>query len=208
MDLVFDIGANVGNTVDIFIKYAKKVVAFEPNPELWNQLRYKFNKKNVTVDPRAISNRCGIQNFYISDFHTLSTFSEDWIQNSRFSYTSSWNLQLEVETTTLEKIIDEYGIPDYIKIDIEGYEFEVLISFNRLLEKTIIAFEWSEEELYKLDLILKHLYNLGYQNFYLASDDNVLIDHQISWIPYQELDVIKEMDANRKEKWGMVYTKK
>lgn len=208
MDLVFDIGANVGNTVDIFIKYAKKVVAFEPNPELWNQLRYKFNKKNVTVDPRAISNRCGIQNFYISDFHTLSTFSEDWIQNSRFSYTSSWNLQLEVETTTLEKIIDEYGIPDYIKIDIEGYEFEVLTSFNRLLEKTIIAFEWSEEELYKLDLILKHLYNLGYQNFYLASDDNVLIDHQISWIPYQELDVIKEMDANRKEKWGMVYTKK
>lgn len=208
MDLVFDIGANVGNTVDIFIKYAKKVVAFEPNPELWNQLRYKFIKKNVTVDPRAISNRCGIQNFYISDFHTLSTFSEDWIQNSRFSYTSSWNLQLEVETTTLEKIIDEYGIPDYIKIDIEGYEFEVLISFNRLLEKTIIAFEWSEEELYKLDLILKHLYNLGYQNFYLASDDNVLIDHQISWIPYQELDVIKEMDANRKEKWGMVYTKK
>lgn len=208
MDLVFDIGANEGNTVDIFIKYAKKVVAFEPNPELSNRLRYRFSKKNVVVDTRAISNKSGLQNFYISDFHTLSTFSKDWIQNSRFSYTSSWNLELEVETTTLEDVIDEYGIPDYIKIDIEGYEFEVLTSFTRLVDKTIIAFEWSEEELYKLKLILKHLYSLGYGNFYIAHNDDVLLDDQISWIRYQELDLLKGMDTKRKEKWGMVYTKK
>ena len=144
MDLIFDVGANIGDMTNIFKNNAKKVVAFEPNPQLSNQLRYRFNMDNVVIDPRGISDDIGIKNFNISAAHTISTLSDDWVTNSRFSDLNAWDLVLEIETITLDKAIDEYGVPDYIKIDIEGYEYEVLTSFTKLLNHTIISFEWAE----------------------------------------------------------------
>lgn len=207
MNLVFDIGANVGQTIEFFLSHAKKIVAFEPNPGLYNELRYKFDRKNVVLDQRGISNSVGNKVFNISNLHTLSTFSSDWIKNSRFSDTFDWDLELEVETTTLNNVLDEYGIPDYIKIDIEGHEFDVLTSFDRLLETTIIAFEWVEEENEKLIKIIEHLYNLGYKKFHLAFDDKILMDEQISWKRYDDIELIPELKPMRKEKWGMAYVK-
>ena len=72
MDLIFDVGANIGDMTNIFKNNAKKVVAFEPNPQLSNQLRYRFNMDNVVIDPRGISDDIGIKNFNISAAHTIS----------------------------------------------------------------------------------------------------------------------------------------
>lgn len=207
MNLVFDIGANIGETTTFFASCAKKVVAIEPNPELFNKLRYKFEKKNVTLDSRGISDSIGTKKFYISNLHTLSTFSLDWVQSSRFAQSFDWGLELDIETTTLNDLIEEYGIPDYIKIDIEGHEFEVLTSFNKLLQNTIIAFEWVEEQHCKLLKILDHLYSLGYKNFCMAYNDQILLEKQISWKPYDKVFFDADFNPKRKEKWGMVYVK-
>ncbi len=100
MDLIFDVGANIGDMTNIFKNNAKKVVAFEPNPQLSNQLRYRFNMDNVVIDPRGISDDIGIKNFNISAAHTISTLSDDWVTNSRFSDLNAWDLVLEIETIT------------------------------------------------------------------------------------------------------------
>lgn len=207
MDLIFDVGANIGDMTNIFKNNAKKVVAFEPNPQLSNQLRYRFNMDDVVIDPRGISDDIGIKNFNISAAHTISTLSDDWVTNSRFSDLNAWDLVLEIETITLDKAIDEYGVPDYIKIDIEGYEYEVLTSFTKLLNHTIISFEWAEEQKSKLIEIINHLHHLGYNKFYRAENDIVLFDKDIDWVNYDEFKFADDLNPNRKEKWGMVYVK-
>jgi hypothetical protein len=208
MKLVIDIGANVGNTVEEFLNNSEQVICFEPNPALVSHLKNRFFKRPVVVDGRGVSNHRGKQIFKISNTNTISTFSEDWINNSRFTDLYEWKREVEVETITIDDIIDEYGIPDYIKLDIEGYEYEVLTSFSKLLPNTVFAFEWAEEQKNKINLIINHLTNLGYNQFSYTEADAIKLDEDIDWTSYQDFNLLEELNPERKEKWGMIYFKK
>lgn len=209
MKLVFDIGANLGNTVKIFTEVSDKVIAFEPNPILLTGLQTMFENKNVVIDTRGLSNEVGRKIFNVSAADSVSTFSQDWINKSRFSERIQWNYPTEVETTTLDNVIDEYGIPDYVKIDVEGYEYEVLISLNKFLPETLFAFEWAEEMKDKIYLTVEHAYNLGYKSFAFTEEDEVLFDKQLEWVSYQDLlNEITLFNPERKFRWGMIYFKK
>jgi FkbM family methyltransferase len=209
MKLVFDVGANLGNTVKVFTQVSEKVVAFEPNALLVKGLTKMFENDNVVVDTRGLSNEVGRKIFNISEADSVSTFSQDWINDSRFSKKIKWSHPTEVETTTLDNVIDEYGVPDYVKIDVEGYEYEVLISFTKFLPNTLFAFEWAEEMKNKIYLITEHVYKLGYKSFAFTEEDEVLFDDQLTWIDYQELlNEIESFEPTRKFRWGMIYFKK
>ena len=208
MNLVFDVGSNVGTTVEFFSQKANKVIGFEPNPRLVEILRRRFNNRNVIIDSRGLSNEIGEKKFRIANADTISTFSEDWVNNSRFTGGYSWNEGIIVETTTLDSVIKQYGTPDYIKIDVEGYEFEVLTSLTKVLENTIISFEWAEEQKNKIEQTIKYLFNLGYKKFSYTEADKILIDSEIDWRTIDKLNLIENLDDQRKDKWGMIYVKK
>jgi FkbM family methyltransferase len=208
MNLVFDVGSNVGTTVEFFSQKANKVIGFEPNPRLVEILRRRFNNRNVIIDSRGLSNEIGEKKFRIANADTISTFSEDWVNNSRFTGGYSWNEGIIVETTTLDSVIKQYGTPDYIKIDVEGYEFGVLTSLTKLLENTIISFEWAEEQKNKIEQTIKYLFNLGYKKFSYTEADKILIDSEIDWRTIDKLNLIENLDDQRKDKWGMIYVKK
>lgn len=208
MNLIFDIGANIGATLEIFEKKSKKVVAFEANSKLCNILIMKFKNPNVIIDCRGISNKNEMKKFKIANVNTISTFSDDWVYNSRFSSDYSWNNTIDVETITLDSAIEQYGIPDYIKIDVEGYEYEVLTSFSKLLSDTVVAFEWAEEQKNKIEMILEHVKNLGYEKFSYTEGDKVLFDYEINWRPFENFQFLENLNPEKKEKWGMVYFKK
>jgi len=208
MNLVFDIGSNVGTTVEFFSQKANKVIGFEPNPRLVEILRKRFNNRNVIIDSRGLSNEIGEKKFRIANADTISTFSEDWVNNSRFTGGYSWNEGIIVDTTTLDSVIEQYGTPDYIKIDVEGYEFEVLTSLTKVLENTIISFEWAEEQKNKIEQTIKYLFNLGYKKFSYTEADKILMDVEIDWRTIDKLNLIENLDDQRKDKWGMIYVKK
>lgn len=208
MNLVFDIGANTGYTVEHFRQRAKSVVAFEPNPDLANNLRTRFQGMNVIVDERGLSNECGRKIFHLCNAHTISTFSPEWISHSRFTGTYNWDKSIEVETLTLDHAIEIYGTPDYIKIDVEGYEFEVLSCFESLLENTIISFEWAEEQKDKITETIKHLRKIGYDSFAYTDGDVILHEGEINWSNYEKFQFLENLDPPRKKRWGMCYIKK
>jgi FkbM family methyltransferase len=208
MKLVFDIGANIGNTVEQFTLVSDKVVCFEPNPKLSYELRIRFENFPVVVDERGVSNKNGLQIFKISNADTISTLSEDWITNSRFTESYNWDTHIQVETVTLDSIVEEYGEPDYIKIDVEGHEFEVLTSFTKLLPNTLISFEWAEEQKSKIESTIHHLNNIGYNMFGYTEFDKILFDNQIDWKEYKNFSFIESLNPERKERWGMIYVKK
>lgn len=176
--LVFDIGANLGFKSDVFLQLGARVIAFEPQPsclpylksrQIWNQ--------RLTIDTQAVSSRAGTLSFFISSSHTLSTLSKDFIHaagNEKFSG-EKWESEMEVQATTLDACIQKYGAPDFIKLDVEGNEAEILeglsipvkalsFEFNHFLPKVA---EQCLQKLYLLNPEYLFNYTLGESPFFL-----------------------------------------
>jgi FkbM family methyltransferase len=144
-DLIFDIGANMGNRIMPLINIGAKVIAVEPQVECQRVLKMKFGN-SIEIVPMGLGATDGIKDFFISDSHTISSFSKDWIESvkeSRFKE-NTWAEPVKIQITTLDKLIEKNGLPRFIKIDVEGYELEVLKGLTRPVD--IISFEYTVPE--------------------------------------------------------------
>ena len=85
-DLCFDIGANYGVRTDIFLKLGARVVSVEPQDTCMQELQKKYgNNKKVILIKKAISDTCGEEELMISDSHTLSSMSKEWVNSIKSS---------------------------------------------------------------------------------------------------------------------------
>src|SRR5213594_1452970 len=129
-DLCFDVGANVGERVKILRRLQARVVAVEPQPECVRILRRTYEAEScVTIVVKALGERDGTADMAISDAWTLSSLSSEWIaavkDSGRFA-DHTWDKKISVPVKTLDRLIEEYGPPGFIKIDVEGYEAQVV----------------------------------------------------------------------------------
>jgi len=180
---IYDIGANVGKFTESNVKkYTDcEFILVEANPKLCEFLNEKFkNFNNIKIINKCVSNvDDGYVNFYISESDTIST--------------------------AVDSLIKEYGISDYFKIDVEGYEKKVICCINNYIG--LISFEWAEES--KKDILESILYlrSIGYTKYYLSySDEYTFIP--VDFYDYDSVKIeIESLDENRKEKWGMIFAK-
>lgn len=136
-DLVFDIGANQGYKSDIFLRFGASVVAVEPDEtsqEVLKQrfLKYRLKKKPFTVVSKAVSDKSGADTIWIdTPGGAKNTLSEKWVDtlrkdDHRFGQKLSFGQRKEIQTISIEQLIVDYGLPFFIKIDVEGHELKVL----------------------------------------------------------------------------------
>jgi len=119
-----------------------RIVAVEPQKFCQKVLKIRFGKK-IEVVPMGLGEAEEVREFYISDASYLSSFSRPWIdsvKNDRFKE-NSWSSVGKVQMTTLDKLIAKYGVPSFIKIDVEGFEMEVLKGLNSPIK--MISFEYT-----------------------------------------------------------------
>jgi FkbM family methyltransferase len=141
-DLIFDIGANHGAKATIFMSLGARVVAVEPdeaNQKILNEmfLKYRLTPKPVVIVGKAVSDSNGVETMWIDEPGSAkNTFSSKWVETlredkERFGETLSFREHKDVETTTLEQLVATYGVPFFVKIDVEGHELKVLRGMRR-----------------------------------------------------------------------------
>ena len=143
--LVIDIGANIGNyTAEIITKYPNcNVHLFEPAKTNFEKLKKRFVNSNIIINNSAISNIIGEGNLYTDvDGSGLASIGNRRLEHFDIEYNVSEKIEIiKFENYWEEKL--EMKIIDLVKIDVEGYELDVLKGFGLALAKTnLIQFEF------------------------------------------------------------------
>lgn len=139
-DLIFDVGANEGLKTDLFLRMGARVVAIEPDET--NQLileerfvKLRLARRPVVIVGKAVSDKNTMESMWIDGpGSAVNTLSQKWATTLRenkarhmYSHCGLDFVQRRtIETTTLEELIAEHGRPLFIKIDVEGYELNVI----------------------------------------------------------------------------------
>ncbi len=203
LGLIFDVGANNGNKTWAFRQLASQVVCFEPDEASFHSLSVRYSgEEAISIENVALGKTFGTAIFYVeqagSAYNTLNEKEKEWILENR----SSKIAEVEVKVDTIDAMISKYGRPDFLKIDVEGAELEVLLGLNHKIP--CLSFEanlprFSQETC----LILDRLEASENRRYNLRLEDSfVFADHQPVDSLYAELNSDRDVSYDI-----FVYTK-
>lgn len=194
-DLCFDIGGCFGDITQIFLDLQATVVCVEPQQICLDILDKKFSKnKSVHIIPKAVSNKKASAVLFTSSIEpAIATLSSQWKNQSRFSKNFKLSKKQKTETTTLDDLIKEYGIPKFCKIDVEGFEKNVMLGLTQKIP--FISFEFTQELLTEALDNMNYLSKLGSARFncMLGGSTNLLFKN---WQTKERLfeQIVKQED--------------
>ena len=204
--MFFDIGANIGKWSLENIEKCDKIIVVEASPTTFNRLidNVKNQDKLICLNYAVCNSNEEYITFYNSNADTLSTINKDWLdsEKSRF-YNQYYYNEIKCKTITIDSLIDKYGVPELIKIDVEGGEFECISSLTQKVNQ--ICFEWASETNDITFKCLDYLVNLGYTEFAIQYEDKYTYRPEL----YTGVNIIKVFlnKTTPKKEWGMIWVK-
>jgi len=168
-DLAFDLGAHVGDRVAAFRALGCRVVAVEPQPALARLLRWLYGwRRDVNIVQAAVGAGPGTLALRLNLANpTVATASTAFVAAARDAEgwrEQAWTRTVEVRQTTLDALIAAYGRPAFVKIDVEGFEAEVLAGLTTRIpalsfEFTTIQRDVAQRALVRLAALGPYRYN-------------------------------------------------
>jgi FkbM family methyltransferase len=183
-DLVFDIGSHVGDRVAAFRRLQARVVAVEPQPALVGTLRLLYGRDpNVSIEAAAVGSRSGLVKLSVNlDNPTVSSASRDFIDAAAGApgwENQTWAKRLEVPLTTVDALLQKHGVPAFIKIDVEGFEAEVLAALTAAVPA--LSFEFTTIQRDVARACIERCVALGYRKFNASIGETHTFEHA-TWI--------------------------
>jgi FkbM family methyltransferase len=183
-DLVFDVGAHVGDRVAAFRRLGARVVAVEPQPALRTTLKLLHGRNRaVTIEPVALGRSTGSVELKLNlDNPTVSTASAEFIRAAAGApgwNDQRWSKTITVPMTTLDALIARHGAPAFVKIDVEGFEAEALAGLSRPV--AALSFEFTTIQPKVAAAAIDRCVALGYASFNAALGESQTLVHE-QWL--------------------------
>ena len=178
-DLIFDVGMHKGEDTDYYLSKGFKVIAFEADPDLIKQSKIKFKNDikngNLIIVEGAIVDKSFDKKikFYKNKRNTVwGTVLKEWAERNEREGAESEII--EVDSINFKECLIKFGIPYYLKIDIEGMDIvccETLLSFKQ--KPHYISIESEKIDFKKLEKEFNLFEKLGYKNFKVIQQGNI-----------------------------------
>ena len=187
--LAFDIGSHVGDRIGSFRRCGARVVALEPQPDCARVIRAVYDGDgDVTLVESACGPKPGRIELHINSANpTVTTASPDFVKAADGAggwEGQRWDKAIEVPVTTLDALIAQHGVPDFVKIDVEGFEADVLVGLSRPLPA--LSFEFTTIQRDVANQCLDRLSALGIMRFDLALGESQLLQFN-RWVGAAEM---------------------
>jgi FkbM family methyltransferase len=188
-DLVFDVGAHVGDRIASFRRLGARVVAIEPQPALVRTLKLIYGRdRSVIIEPVAAGQNVGMIELKLNIKNpTVSTASDAFVlaaDGASGWEGQVWNETVNVPVTTLDALIARHGPPAFIKIDVEGFEAEVLAGLTQPVPA--LSFEFTTIQRDVAEACIARCVQLGYGRFNAALGESQTLVHA-GWLDAQEI---------------------
>jgi FkbM family methyltransferase len=179
-DLVFDVGAHVGDRIAAFRRLGARVLAIEPQPAMVKVLKLLYGRRSdVTIEAVAVGRSSGSVELVINaDNPTVSTASRDFVDAARDAHgweAQRWTKAISVPVTTLDALIARHGLPAFIKIDVEGFEAEALAGLTRPVKA--LSFEFTTIQRNIAVACVERCMALGLTRFNAALGESQILTH-------------------------------
>ena len=212
-DLCFDIGANIGSRVATFMVLEARVIALEPQAKVSEELRRNFKNDPVTVLTKGAGSVNEVKDFYVADDSLLSSFSQEFIDGQKNSHfkNNDWSKVEKVEIATLDSLIAEFGTPQFVKIDTEGFELEVLKGLSTQLKALSFEYTLPHQAAQAADCIhvIDKLYN-GNVEYNMSRDEAYAFSFP-KWVNSAEILNLVQGSSFNKDNFGLygdIYARK
>lgn len=169
--LVFDVGAHVGDRIGAFRSLGCRVVGVEPQTLMMRFLHLLYGRdKDVMLEAYALGAQPGTADLLVSRRNpTVSSLSRDWVDTtSRDTAFKNvvWDQRERVNVSTLDELIARHGLPQFCKIDVEGFEAEVLRGLHQPLP--MLSFEFLTTQRERVTACIAEISRIGYYRFNIA----------------------------------------
>jgi FkbM family methyltransferase len=173
-DLIFDVGCHNGEDSEFYLRKGFRVVGIEANPSLCDELRRRFATQVASgqfiLVESAIAEASGKIEFFINTTATIwGTIRSDWAERD-----PEHIRKIVVPAITFPSLIQAYGVPYYLKIDIEGADMLCLEGLLPFQERpNFVSFESDRRSIPALRAEVDLLKRLGYTKFQLVDQKRV-----------------------------------
>jgi len=177
--LSFDVGANIGEKSEALLASGAQVVAFEPNPLVLPELLARCGSRTQwRLIQAALGSSAAIATLHARESHGASSLDKSWDGGKVLS-------MYNVPVVTLDAAILHFGLPFFCKVDVEGWELEVLMGLTRSIPLISIEFHLNERDISKTLACLRSMERFGSSRVNLTPAESAEL-HLEKWMTLEE----------------------